>query len=192
MEILEPKLAAAGAQPVGKVVVGTVKGDLHDIGKNLVAMMLQGGGFEVIDLGTDVPAEKFVAVAKEKGAGLIGMSALLTTTMPYMAQVVQAAKASGVKVKTMIGGAPVTQSTPTRSAPTAMPPTPPRPSKSPASSAPLEPTARRRFRDFPATTRNDSRCEHRPQGTPPAGGFVCPLPARRRLGLYLTRVISCQ
>jgi 5-methyltetrahydrofolate--homocysteine methyltransferase len=109
MEILKPKLAASGAQPIGKVVVGTVKGDLHDIGKNLVAMMLQGGGYDVIDLGTDVPAEKFVAIAKEKGAQLIGMSALLTTTMPYMAQVVQAAKASGGKIRTMIGGAPVTQ-----------------------------------------------------------------------------------
>ncbi|HPD28624.1 MAG TPA: corrinoid protein [Phycisphaerae bacterium] len=109
MEILRPKLAASGAQPAGKVVLGTVKGDLHDIGKNLVAMMLQGGGYEVIDLGTDVSAEKFIAAAKDKGAGLIGMSALLTTTMPYMSQVVQAAKASGLKIKTMIGGAPVTQ-----------------------------------------------------------------------------------
>jgi 5-methyltetrahydrofolate--homocysteine methyltransferase len=111
MEILAPQLAAAGVQPVGKVVIGTVKGDLHDIGKNLVAMMLQGGGFEVIDLGTDVPAEKFVQAAQEKGAGLIAMSALLTTTMPQMATVVKALQEAGLagKVKSMIGGAPVTQ-----------------------------------------------------------------------------------
>ncbi len=111
MEILAPSLAAAGVQPVAKVVIGTVKGDLHDIGKNLVAMMLQGGGFEVIDLGTDVPAEKFVQTAQEKGAKLIAMSALLTTTMPQMATVVKALQEAGLsgKVKAMIGGAPVTQ-----------------------------------------------------------------------------------
>jgi 5-methyltetrahydrofolate--homocysteine methyltransferase len=110
MGILEPLLADSGAEPVAKVVVGTVKGDLHDIGKNLLAMMLQGGGYEVIDLGTDVSAEQFVSAAQEKGAKLIGMSALLTTTMPYMAEVVKAAKsADGASVRTMIGGAPVTQ-----------------------------------------------------------------------------------
>lgn len=111
MEILAPQLAAAGVQPVAKVVIGTVKGDLHDIGKNLVAMMLQGGGFEVIDLGTDVAAEKFVQSAQEKGAKLIAMSALLTTTMPQMGTVVKALREAGLqgKVKAMIGGAPVTQ-----------------------------------------------------------------------------------
>jgi len=111
MEILAPQLAAAGVQPIAKVVIGTVKGDLHDIGKNLVAMMLQGGGFEVIDLGTDVPAEKFVQTAQEKGAKIIAMSALLTTTMPQMATVVKALQEAGLagKVKSMIGGAPVTQ-----------------------------------------------------------------------------------
>ncbi len=110
MAILEPLLVQSGVKPVGTVVIGTVKGDLHDIGKNLVGMMLKGGGFEVVDLGTDVTAEKFVAACKEKNATLIGLSALLTTTMPYMAQVVQAVRAAGLgKVRTMIGGAPVTQ-----------------------------------------------------------------------------------
>ncbi len=111
MEILAPQLAAAGVQPVAKVVIGTVKGDLHDIGKNLVAMMLQGGGFEVIDLGTDVPPEKYVQTAQEKGAKLIALSALLTTTMPQMAIVVKAVQEAGLsgKVKVIIGGAPVTQ-----------------------------------------------------------------------------------
>ncbi len=108
--ILEPLLAKGGVEPVGTVVIGTVKGDLHDIGKNLVAMMLQGGGFKVVDLGTDVSPEKFVSAAQENNAGVIGMSALLTTTMPQMAGVVKAVKESGAKVRTMIGGAPVTQS----------------------------------------------------------------------------------
>ena len=109
MALVKPLLADAGIEPVGKVVIGTVKGDLHDIGKNLVSMMLQGGGFEVIDLGTDIPAEKFVSAAQENGAAVIGLSALLTTTMPQMADVVKAAKEAGVSVKIMIGGAPVTQ-----------------------------------------------------------------------------------
>ncbi|NLX06305.1 MAG: cobalamin-binding protein [Phycisphaerae bacterium] len=111
MEILSPKLKDAGVKPVATVVIGTVKGDLHDIGKNLVAMMLQGGGFEVVDLGTDVPPEKFVSAAQEKGAQVVAMSALLTTTMPQMANVVKAMKEAGLggKVKAMIGGAPVTQ-----------------------------------------------------------------------------------
>jgi len=110
MAIIEPLLAKAGAKPIATVVLGTVKGDLHDIGKNLVGMMLQGGGFEVVDLGTDVPPEKFVAAAREKNARLVGMSALLTTTMPSMQQVVKAIKDAGLQgVKTMIGGAPVTQ-----------------------------------------------------------------------------------
>ena len=110
MEILEPKLKEAGVKPVGTVVIGTVKGDLHDIGKNLVAMMLTGGGLKVVDLGIDVTPEKFVEAVKTSGAQVIAMSALLTTTMPQMAEVVKAVKASGVKAKTMIGGAPVTQS----------------------------------------------------------------------------------
>ncbi len=111
MELIAPKLVDSGIEPIAKVVIGTVKGDLHDIGKNLVAMMLQGGGFEVIDLGTDVSPEKFVEVAKENGAKIVCMSALLTTTMPQMANVIQAVKQSGLdsQVKTMVGGAPVTQ-----------------------------------------------------------------------------------
>jgi len=111
MALLEPLLTKKGVEPVATVVIGTVKGDLHDIGKNLVAMMLQGGGFRVIDLGTDVAPEKFVAAAKENNATIIGMSALLTTTMPQMASVVKAVKEAGLdSVKTLIGGAPVTQS----------------------------------------------------------------------------------
>ncbi len=110
MEALAPKLAESGHQPVGRVVIGTVKGDLHDIGKNLVKMMLTGGGFEVIDLGIDVKPEEFVAQAKEKGAQLLACSALLTTTMPQMKNVVEAVKAAGLEnLKVMIGGAPVTQ-----------------------------------------------------------------------------------
>jgi 5-methyltetrahydrofolate--homocysteine methyltransferase len=111
MEILAPELKKAGVEPVGKIVIGTVKGDLHDIGKNLVSMMLQGGGFEVIDLGTDVSPEKFVQAVQEKGAKIVAMSALLTTTMPQMAGVIKALNDAGLAgtVKTMIGGAPVTQ-----------------------------------------------------------------------------------
>jgi len=111
MNILEPVLAKAGVKPLGQVVLGTVKGDLHDIGKNLVAMMLKGAGFQVTDIGTDAPAQKFVDAAKTKGKCVVAMSALLTTTMPQMAEVVKAIKAAGLKdVKTLIGGAPVTQS----------------------------------------------------------------------------------
>jgi len=110
MEVLEPKLIEAGVKPVGIVVIGTIKGDLHDIGKNLVAMMLTGGGLKVVDLGIDVAPDKFVEAAKSNKAQLVAMSALLTTTMPQMAEVVKAVKSSGVKVKTIIGGAPVTQS----------------------------------------------------------------------------------
>jgi len=110
MGLLEPVLEQGGVEPIGRVVVGTVKGDLHDIGKNLVTMMLQGGGFEVIDLGTDVSADKFIQAAKDNRATVIGMSALLTTTMPQMAEVVKAVKDSGLKgVRCLIGGAPVTQ-----------------------------------------------------------------------------------
>ena len=109
MEVLQPLLEDAGIEPIGKVVLGTVKGDLHDIGKNLVGMMLRGAGFEVIDIGIDVPAEKFVDAAKDSGASVIACSALLTTTMPQMKGVVDAVKAAGVAAKVMIGGAPVTQ-----------------------------------------------------------------------------------
>ena len=109
MAILEPLLKEADVKPVGTVAVGTVKGDLHDIGKNLVCMMLQGAGFKVVDLGVDCDPEKFVAAAKEKGAQVIGCSALLTTTMPQMKNVVEAIKAAGLGTKVMIGGAPVTQ-----------------------------------------------------------------------------------
>ena len=110
MELIRPLLAKSGVQPVGKVAIGTVKGDLHDIGKNLVAAMLEGGGFEIIDLGVDVPPEKFVAAVQEKGANLIALSALLTTTMPSMKDTLAALNAAGVrgKVKVMIGGAPIT------------------------------------------------------------------------------------
>jgi 5-methyltetrahydrofolate--homocysteine methyltransferase len=111
MSVLQPKLVAAGVQAVGIAVLGTVKGDLHDIGKNLVGMMLEGAGLKVIDLGIDVPPEKFVNSAREHKAQLIGISALLTTTMTNMKAVIDAVKASDVagQAKTMIGGAPVTQ-----------------------------------------------------------------------------------
>ena len=109
MEILEPELVKAGVEPVGRFLIGTVQGDLHDIGKNLVAMMLKGAGFEVTDLGVDVPPEKFIEQAKATGVQLIGMSALLTTTMPAMEKTLKAIKDAGVSAKIMIGGAPVTQ-----------------------------------------------------------------------------------
>ena len=109
MEVLAPKLVEAGVKPIGKAMIGTVQGDLHDIGKNLVVMMLKGAGFEVIDLGVDVSADKFVAGAKENKPQVIGLSALLTTTMPSMEKTIQALKDAGVTAKTMIGGAPVTQ-----------------------------------------------------------------------------------
>ncbi len=109
MEILEPKLAESGVKPLGKALVGTVKGDLHDIGKNLVIMMLKGAGFEVIDAGIDVASDKFVEQAKATGAQIVGLSALLTTTMPAMEETIKALKVAGLKTKTMIGGAPVTQ-----------------------------------------------------------------------------------
>jgi len=109
MEVLEPELVKAGVEPVGKLLIGTVQGDLHDIGKNLVAMMLKGAGFQVIDLGVDVGPEKFVEQVKAANAQLIGMSALLTTTMPGMEKTIKALKKAGIPVKVMIGGAPVTQ-----------------------------------------------------------------------------------
>jgi len=110
MEILEPELVAAGVKPVATVVLGTVKGDLHDIGKNLVGMMLTGGGLKVIDAGTDVSPDKFVEACRSQGAQVCALSALLTTTMPQMNETIKALKAKGVKVKVVIGGAPVTQS----------------------------------------------------------------------------------
>jgi len=109
MEILEPKLKEAGVKPVAAIAIGTVKGDLHDIGKNLVGMMLQGAGFQVVDLGIDVAPEKFIDAVKTKGCALVGLSALLTTTMPQMKNVITAIREAGVKAKVMIGGAPVTQ-----------------------------------------------------------------------------------
>jgi corrinoid protein of di/trimethylamine methyltransferase len=110
LELLRPLLIASGAQPVGRVVLGTVKGDLHDIGKNLVGAMLEGGGFEVIDLGVNVTPEQFVAAVKEKNANLIAMSALLTTTMPAMRMTIDALQEAGVRqqVKVLVGGAPIT------------------------------------------------------------------------------------
>ncbi len=109
MEILQPLLATSQSRSKGTVVIGTVKGDQHDIGKNLVAMMLEGAGFDVVDLGVDVESELFVRTAAEKNADVIALSALLTTTMPAMAQTVKAAKDVGLATKTMVGGAPVTQ-----------------------------------------------------------------------------------
>lgn len=109
MSTLEPELIKAGIEPVGRFLIGTVQGDLHDIGKNLVSMMLKGAGFEVVDLGVDVPAEQFVARAKATGIHLIGLSTLLTTMMPGMEKTLKAVKEAGISAKIMIGGAPVTQ-----------------------------------------------------------------------------------
>ena len=110
MEFLEPELVKAGVKPIGKCLIGTVQGDLHDIGKNLVAMMLKGAGFEVIDLGVDVGPDKFVQEVKAQSVQVVvGMSALLTTTMPGMEKAIKAIKDAGVSAKIMIGGAPVTQ-----------------------------------------------------------------------------------
>lgn len=108
LDILKPHLAQNETKAAGVVIIGTVKGDLHDIGKNLVAMMMEGAGFEVVDLGVDVEKDKFLATAKEKNADIICMSALLTTTMPAMEEVVKAVREAGLNYKTMIGGAPVT------------------------------------------------------------------------------------
>lgn len=112
MELLKPLLVAEDVEPIGKVVLGTVKGDLHDIGKNLVGMMLEGAGFEITDLGTDIEADKFVEAVKSTGAQILGMSALLTTTMSNMPSTIEALKQAGLRdsVKVMVGGAPVTQS----------------------------------------------------------------------------------
>ena len=111
LEVIRPLLVARGDKPVGRVAIGTVKGDLHDIGTNLVASLLEGGGFEVIDLGVNVPPEKFIEVINTRQANIVAMSALLTTTMPAMRTTIEALKKAGVrdKVKVLIGGAPITQ-----------------------------------------------------------------------------------
>jgi 5-methyltetrahydrofolate--homocysteine methyltransferase len=112
LEVLRPLLAKSGAPSLAKMVIGTAAGDLHDIGKNLVGMMLEGAGFEVIDLGTDVSPEKFVETARAEGAKLLGMSSLLTTTMPAMKTTIEALTEAGLRdsVKVIVGGAPVTAS----------------------------------------------------------------------------------
>lgn len=112
LELLRPLLAASGAQPAGHIIIGTVKGDLHDIGKNLVASMLEGAGFDVMDIGIDVPPEKFVEAVRSNHPDILALSALLTTTMPEIRTVIDALGRAGLrdKVKVIIGGAPVTQS----------------------------------------------------------------------------------
>ncbi len=107
LAILEPILAAANVKETGVVVIGTVKGDIHDIGKNIVSMMLRGAGFKVVDLGVDVRVEKFIDVIRREGAHILGMSALLTTTMGYMRTVIDRLKEEGIAARTMVGGAPV-------------------------------------------------------------------------------------
>jgi 5-methyltetrahydrofolate--homocysteine methyltransferase len=109
LAILRPLLAETDAKPKGTIVIGTVKGDLHDIGKNLVSMMLEGAGFRVVDLGVDVDADKFIEAARENQAQIVAMSALLTTTMPAMEQTVATIKEKGLSLKSMVGGAPVTE-----------------------------------------------------------------------------------
>ena len=111
MEILKPILSAGGTEPIGKVVVGTVKGDIHDIGKNLVGMMMEGAGFEVTDLGVNIDADTYIDAAQEKGATILGMSALLTTTMPYMKVVIDRMKERGVRDNfiVLVGGAPLNE-----------------------------------------------------------------------------------
>jgi len=109
MEILRPKLAETGAPQIGTMVIGTVKGDIHDIGKNLVAMMMEGAGFQVVNLGINVDAEVFLAAIREHKPAIVGMSALLTTTMPYMAVVIKAMQEAGVRkdIIVLVGGAPL-------------------------------------------------------------------------------------
>jgi 5-methyltetrahydrofolate--homocysteine methyltransferase len=111
LELIRPLLAAGGVEPVGRVAIGTVKGDLHDIGKNLVAAMLEGGGYEIIDLGVNVDPQKFVAAVKEKNVRIVALSALLTTTMGAMKTTINALKQAGVRdqVKVMVGGAPISE-----------------------------------------------------------------------------------
>lgn len=109
MEILEPQLVAAGVNPLGMALIGTVQGDLHDIGKNLVVMMLKGAGFHVEDIGVDIAPDAFVEKIKNTKASIVGLSALLTTTMPAMEKTIRAIKEAGLSCKIMVGGAPVTQ-----------------------------------------------------------------------------------
>jgi 5-methyltetrahydrofolate--homocysteine methyltransferase len=111
MDLLKPLIAESGMEPVGRALIGTVKGDLHDIGKNLVAMMLEGAGFEVVDLGVDVKNDQFIQAVKDKGSKVLCLSALLTTTMPAMKEVIESLKTAGMRdgIKIMVGGAPVTQ-----------------------------------------------------------------------------------
>lgn len=111
MEVLQPKLTETGAETIGSIVAGTVAGDLHDIGKNLVLMMMEGSGFQVIDLGTNVSPERFVQAVRDHQPDLLGMSALLTTTMPHMGDTIKALEEAGVRdqVKVIVGGAPLTQ-----------------------------------------------------------------------------------
>ncbi|AOZ69070.1 5-methyltetrahydrofolate--homocysteine methyltransferase [Rhodobacter xanthinilyticus] len=111
MAILKPLLAETGAPRMGKMVIGTVKGDIHDIGKNLVAMMMEGAGFEIVDLGINNPVENYIETAEKEGADIIGMSALLTTTMPYMKVVIDTLKEQGLRDKylVLVGGAPLNE-----------------------------------------------------------------------------------
>ena len=111
MKLLKPILSASGAEPIGKVVVGTVKGDIHDIGKNLVGMMLEGAGFEVTDIGINIDADTYINAIKETGATILGMSALLTTTMPYMKVVIDELKERGIRDDciVLVGGAPLNE-----------------------------------------------------------------------------------
>ncbi len=111
MEILRPLLAETGAEPIGKVVIGTVKGDIHDIGKNLVSMMLEGAGFEVINIGINNPVEKYLEALEQHQPDILGMSALLTTTMPYMKVVIDTLKQKGLRDKyiVLVGGAPLNE-----------------------------------------------------------------------------------
>ncbi len=111
MEVLRPKLIETGAKLAGKVIMGTVKGDVHDIGKNLVKMLMEGAGFEVIDLGIDVPSEKFVEAVRSNRPNILGLSALLTTTMPMMKEVIESLIEAGIRevLKIMVGGAPITE-----------------------------------------------------------------------------------
>lgn len=111
IDLLRPLLAQAGTEPSAKIVLGTVKDDLHDIGKNMVGMMLEGSGFRVIDIGINVPTERFVEAIQKEGASLLAMSALLSTTMPYLKTTIDALKEKGIrdKVKVLVGGAPVTE-----------------------------------------------------------------------------------
>ncbi|WP_290534543.1 corrinoid protein [Alistipes sp.] len=109
LDILKPLLKGDTSATLGKIVIGTVKGDLHDIGKNLVASMLEGCGFEVVNLGVDIAAERFIEAARDEKADIICMSALLTTTMTYMKEVIEAVRKAGLNVKIMVGGAPVNE-----------------------------------------------------------------------------------